>query len=92
MVPVSSHPSLVRALTPGHFLIGSSLLKITDSNHEGYLRLASRCHLIQTIRQNFWKGWTRDYLHHLQRRPRWTRLDPELQVGELIYMKVQSLH
>ncbi|GBM30182.1 hypothetical protein AVEN_134222-1 [Araneus ventricosus] len=84
LVPVSSDPSDVRAWTPGHFLIGSPLLEIPDSNHEGDLRLTSRWHLIQTIRQSFWKRWTRDYLHHLQRRPKWTRLDPELQVGDLV--------
>ncbi|CAL1275217.1 unnamed protein product [Larinioides sclopetarius] len=40
--------------------------------------------MIQTIRQSFWKRWSRDYLHHLQRRPKWTRRDPELQVGDLV--------
>ncbi|GBM75821.1 hypothetical protein AVEN_8429-1 [Araneus ventricosus] len=60
------------------------LLEIPDSNHEGDLQLTSRWHLIQTIKQNLWKRWTRDYLHHLQRKPRCTRLDPELQVGDLV--------
>ncbi|GBM70280.1 hypothetical protein AVEN_63925-1 [Araneus ventricosus] len=84
LVPLSSDPRDVRALTPGHFLIGSPLLEILDSNHEGDLRLTSRWHLIQSIRQNFWKQWTRDYFHHLQQRPKWTRLNPELQVGDLV--------
>ncbi|GBM47643.1 hypothetical protein AVEN_120084-1 [Araneus ventricosus] len=84
LVPVSSDPSYVRVLTPGHFLIGSPLLEIPNSDHEGDLLLTSRWHLIQTIKQNFWKRSTRDYFHHLQRRARWIRLDPELQVGDLV--------
>ncbi|GBL81080.1 hypothetical protein AVEN_83152-1 [Araneus ventricosus] len=55
LIPVLSDPSDVRALAPGHFLIGSPLLEIPDSNHEGDLQLALRWHLIQFIRQNFWK-------------------------------------
>ncbi|GBM42375.1 hypothetical protein AVEN_130258-1 [Araneus ventricosus] len=81
LVPLSSDPSDVRALTPGHFLIGSPLLEIPDSNNESDLVWTSSWHLIQNLRQHFWKI---EYLHHLQRRPRWTRRDPELQVGDLV--------
>ncbi|GBN11098.1 hypothetical protein AVEN_227061-1 [Araneus ventricosus] len=42
LVPVSSDPSDVRALTPVHILIGSPLLEIPGSNHEDDLRLTSR--------------------------------------------------
>ncbi|GBM49057.1 hypothetical protein AVEN_155816-1 [Araneus ventricosus] len=90
LVPLSSDPSVVRTLTPGHLLIGSPLLEVPDSNHEGYLRLTSRWHLIQTIGQNFWKRWTRYYLHNLQRRPRWTLLYPEPQVGDFVVIHESS--
>ncbi|GBM82595.1 hypothetical protein AVEN_201874-1 [Araneus ventricosus] len=71
LVPFSSDPSDVRALSPGHFLIGSPLLEILDSDHEGDLVLTSRSYLFQSIRQNFWKD-RKKYLHHLQRQSRWT--------------------
>lgn len=56
LTPLSSDPSDVRALTPGHFLIGVPLLEIPESENSPNLSLSSRWILIQQMKHN-------NYLH-----------------------------
>lgn len=84
LTPLSSDTSDVRALTPGHFLIGVPLLEIPESENSPNLSLSSRWILIQRMKQEFWKRWSRDYLHHLQNRPKWITPRADLQVGDLV--------
>lgn len=84
LIPLSSDPSDVRALTPGHFLIGVPLLEIPERDNSQNLSLSSRWVLIQRMKQEFWKRWSRDYLHHLQNRPKWITQHTNLQIGDLV--------
>lgn len=84
LTPLSSDPSDVRALTPGHFIIGVPLLEVPEPVESTNLSLSSRWTLIQRAKQEFWKRWTRDYLHHLQQRPKWLSEKRDLQIGDLI--------
>jgi hypothetical protein len=67
--PLSNNPDNFQVLTPGHFLIGTSLLALPDHN---IMDLASnrlsRWLLVQQMFQRLWKCWSRDYLHQLQQR------------------------
>jgi len=74
--PISNDPSDLRALTPGHFLIGAPLncipqppLEEVPSN-----RLTRFQYLTQLI-QSFWLRWSREYLSTLQQRFKWNRKD-----------------
>ena len=69
------------ALTPGHLLIGAPLLAIPEpSLTDKKENLLSRWQLVQRMRDHFWQRWSREYLHTLATRPKWTKdaLPPRL--------------
>lgn len=85
LVPMSSDPSDLTALTPGHFLIGSPLLDIPDAQGNITLPLNERWSLIQKMKLHFWKRWSREYLNQLQQRPKsHSSHFRDLQVGDLV--------
>ncbi|XP_046391251.1 uncharacterized protein LOC124159470 [Ischnura elegans] len=70
--PLSSDPDDLNALTPAHFLIGGTLFLIPEPecpNISG--NCLSRWRLLLRLQLNFWKRWSREYLHHLQQRTKW---------------------
>ncbi|XP_072375310.1 uncharacterized protein [Diabrotica undecimpunctata] len=72
--PLSNDPSDLQCLTPGHFLIGSSLTSYPEKTllHLPINRLnfLQRCSQIQ---QSFWKRWSVEYLSQLHSRPKWSK-------------------
>ncbi|XP_052863819.1 uncharacterized protein LOC128270459 [Anopheles cruzii] len=68
LLPMSSDPNDLAALTPAHFLIGSSLLALPDLNYSS-TRPSSLSELqqMQLMVQQFWKHWRNEYLQELQR-------------------------
>ncbi|GFX38011.1 integrase catalytic domain-containing protein [Trichonephila clavipes] len=77
LVPLSSDPADIRALTPGHFLIGEHLLEIPESKSITNTSLSLSCR---------WKSlcWHKEVLHHYQSRPKWKASQSEVQVGNLV--------
>ncbi|CAL1286260.1 unnamed protein product [Larinioides sclopetarius] len=91
LTPLSSDPSDISALTPGHFLIGTSLLDLPElTNLQPKLPLSVRWQAIQDQRKQFWSRWSREYLHHLQHRPKWTSPQRDLQVDDLVLVQDPS--
>ncbi|GFW87954.1 integrase catalytic domain-containing protein [Trichonephila clavipes] len=86
LVPLSSDPADIRALTPGHFLIGEPLLKIPESKSitNTSLSLSCRWKSLLKLRQHFWDRWRKEVLHHYQSRPKWKASQSEVQVGNLV--------
>ncbi|XP_043257974.1 uncharacterized protein LOC122400519 [Colletes gigas] len=75
--PLSTDPTDLDPLTPGHFLIGEALtahpkpdVRDIQSN-----RLC-RFQLIQQRVQHFWQRWQSEYLHQLQQRNKWRTSTP----------------
>ncbi|GFU77361.1 integrase catalytic domain-containing protein [Trichonephila clavipes] len=66
LVPLSSDPADIRALTPGHFLIGEPLLEIPESKSitNTSLSLSCRWKSLLKLRQHFWDRWHKEVLHH----------------------------
>ncbi|XP_076686025.1 uncharacterized protein LOC143378067 [Andrena cerasifolii] len=90
--PMSDDPGDVTALTPGHFLIGDALLAVPDPPVEDVPRSRlSRWHLLQQMRLQFWRSWSREYLQSLQARNKWTRPHPQPRVGDLCILKNELL-
>lgn len=86
--PLSTDPSDLSALTPGHFLIGSALTAVPeptllDLNQH---RL-SRWQLLSQMRDHFWYRWSKEYLHHLQERTKWQQPRTNLKVDDLVLVK-----
>lgn len=88
LCPLSDNPNEFDVLTPGHFLIGQSLLTVPeyDLNDVSMHRL-SRWQCLQKISQTFWKKWSNDYLHTLQQRAKWFMSPPNMKIGDLVLIK-----
>ncbi|XP_076165212.1 uncharacterized protein LOC143145582 [Ptiloglossa arizonensis] len=70
LIPLSSDPNDLTALTPGHFLIAT---RLTLWQH------------VQQMREHFWARWHKDYLHELTVRRKWhTQAPQEVKEGKLV--------
>ncbi|XP_076379701.1 uncharacterized protein LOC143259842 [Megalopta genalis] len=91
--PLSSDPSDLNPLTPGHFLVGEALTTLphADLTDIRQNRL-NRFQLLQQTIQHFWRRWQRDYLHNLQQRHKWKqRHGNPLKVGDMVLIKEDNL-
>ena len=77
-------------LTPGHFLIGRPLQSFPEEPGEVNLTLTDRWKLCQTLVQQFWDLWSKSYLSSLQKRNKWTKPLPNVEVGDLVMMIDES--
>ena len=86
--PLNNNPDDLQVLTPGHFLIGTSMLSLPDHNVVDVPsnRLSRWSHFQQMI-QHLWKHWSHDYLHQLQQRTKWKEVKPNVTIGDLVLVK-----
>lgn len=86
---LSNDPSDLSALTPGHLLIGESLINIPEPSRLEATsgQLVSRWIQVSQMRDHFWDRWSREYVHSLQQLPKWRRTSPNLTVGMLVILK-----
>jgi len=71
--PMSSDPSDCEAITPAHFLVGSSLKALPQRDLEVRdISKFNRWRAVRAMQQAFWKKWSHDYLNELQVRSKWT--------------------
>ncbi|XP_011882885.1 PREDICTED: uncharacterized protein LOC105570364 [Vollenhovia emeryi] len=90
LTPLSGDPADLNALTPGHFLIGSSLTAMPEPQlAEVPLNRLTRFQLISKLVQGFWKRWAREYVTQLQTRQKWKKLQehPHLKIGALVMLR-----
>ncbi|KAG8232856.1 hypothetical protein J437_LFUL012660 [Ladona fulva] len=88
LTPISSDPSEVSALTPGHFLIGRHLQSVPENDFsESPLNRLSRWQTVQALFQRLWKRWHKEYLHTLQQRSKWTIAKDGLKEGNLVLIQ-----
>jgi hypothetical protein len=84
----TTDPSELRALTPGHFLIGQALTTIPDPNLLDLpINRLSRWQSIQQMAQSFWKRWSSEYITRLQNRPKWMSTHASITEGALVIIK-----
>ena len=89
LVPLSDSLDSLEVLTPGHFLIGTSLKASPIAcNVDLAGNLRSRWRQLVAVLNAFWSQWSADYLHTLQRRDKWRRPKSSLQVGDLVLLKM----
>lgn len=85
LTPLSSDPTDLSALTPGHFLIGAPLTSVPEPDHQEVpLNRLKRWQQVQALQQRLWKRWQLDYLHTLQQRFKWHQNSQNIKVGDLI--------
>lgn len=57
------------ALSPGYFLVGTALNSIPCHDLSDVLiNRLTRWQLVEQLRQHFWRRWSLEYLHSLQKR------------------------
>ncbi|KAL4123429.1 hypothetical protein QTP88_015607 [Uroleucon formosanum] len=93
LTPISTDPNDLSVLTPGHFLIGDSLLAIPEPDiaHVSINRL-TRWRRLSHYSQIIWKKWSREYLNQLQERKRWAvEKGPKLDIGTVVLVRDENL-
>ena len=85
LTPVSDDVSDLEALTPNHFIMGraSTLLPICITYNDN-VTPRKRWKHAQSITQQFWDQWRREYLPTLTTRNKWTQPSKNVQVGDLV--------
>ncbi|XP_011861755.1 PREDICTED: uncharacterized protein LOC105558592, partial [Vollenhovia emeryi] len=88
IAPLSDDVDDLQFLTPGHFLIGSS---ITVPPEPSLLNLKenrlSRWQLVRQLNERFWTCWMQDYINTLQQRAKWRKVQPALSVGRMVLLR-----
>ncbi|XP_062704364.1 uncharacterized protein LOC134286719 [Aedes albopictus] len=88
LTPLSDDPEDLEALTPGHFLVTTSLQALLEENLTNISpgRLQHR-ELIQQCLQFYWKRWRSEYLTQLQARTKWWQPPQEIKTGSLVVIR-----
>ncbi|XP_018316614.1 uncharacterized protein [Mycetomoellerius zeteki] len=89
---LSSDPNDILVLTPAHYLIGKSLTSLPegDLSHVPANRLSIWKHITK-VRQDFWTRWHIEYLNELQKRVKWVKDGPKIEVGTIVTIKDKNL-
>lgn len=78
-------------LTPSHFLIGREAVGIPDPISNVNTDLVNKWKHIQRMKKDFWKSWTKDYLHQLQQRYKWKQDHQNVQIGTVVLIKDENI-
>ncbi|XP_051176505.1 uncharacterized protein LOC127291418 [Leptopilina boulardi] len=82
---VSLNPKDEEALTPNHFLIGTSSSQTLNSRFDMLAECNwSQWRKAQNFADAFWKRWLREYLPTLLPRQKWTTESNPLEIGDVV--------
>lgn len=85
---VSDNLDDYRALTPGHFLIGSALIAPPEPSVLAIReQRLSRWQIVQRLSEGFWASWRHDYLQTLHQRPKWRVTQQLAKIGQLVLLR-----
>ncbi|XP_075159825.1 uncharacterized protein LOC142232979 [Haematobia irritans] len=88
--PVTDDPLELNALTPGHFLRGSSLVAAPEISSDT-LSLADRWEKVKTLQHHFARRWKDEYLKELQHRYKWQTPKDNLEMHQLVVIRDDQL-
>ncbi|XP_072392156.1 uncharacterized protein [Diabrotica undecimpunctata] len=92
LLPLSNDPLDLGVLTPGHFLIGDSLMAVPQEDlTDVHTNKLKRYHHLTQVIQHFWARWSREYLSSLQQRTKWKAASPNIQRGSMVILKDDKL-
>ncbi|KAK7574411.1 hypothetical protein V9T40_011602 [Parthenolecanium corni] len=78
-------------ITPAHFLIGQSLNAVPELESDCATKpLSGRLLEMNKRLRSFWQVWKADYLTQLQRRYKWQRPRPNLEVGQVVLIRDEA--
>jgi len=76
-------------ITPGHFLIGDSLMSDPEPP-EIKLKIAKRYEIVRRTIATLWRLWSKDYLSQLQSRNKWKFPEPNVLAGAIVILRNDS--
>ncbi|XP_078049863.1 uncharacterized protein LOC144476616 [Augochlora pura] len=92
LTPISSDPTDLLALTPGHFLIGDALTSLCERDFKDTpSNRLSAWQRVQQLKQQFWKRWHREYLNELTTRRKWTRGHHPITEGTIVLLREDNV-
>lgn len=91
LAPLSTDPTDVTFLTPGHFLIGAPLKAIPQDTIAETTNCITRWKLVEKIKQDFWRRWHSEYLNQFQHRRKWSDEQPNMKIGDLVLIKEDKI-
>ncbi|KAH8280173.1 hypothetical protein KR054_007456 [Drosophila jambulina] len=86
LCPLSADADDLDLLTPAHFLIGDSLLAPPEYRPQAK-SFVEQFLIQQSMIRHFWRAWSRDWLAHLQQRPKWCQEAEGFQLNDLVIIK-----
>ncbi|CAK1581575.1 unnamed protein product [Parnassius mnemosyne] len=82
----------IMVLTPGHFLVGEPIVTPPDQNYESHtVSSLRRWQFTQRMLQDFWKKWSQEYLTKFLHRYKWSSVQPQPKVGDVVLVKEDGL-
>ncbi|XP_041631135.1 uncharacterized protein [Drosophila kikkawai] len=90
--PMSEDPTDLVALSPGHFLIDGPLLAVSEPLiEENPISIINRWRRLKALHQQFCVRWKEEYLKELHKRNKWKFPSRDLQAGDMVVIKEESL-
>lgn len=90
--PISDDPDDVNALTPGHFLIGESLITLPEpQKFDENATCLKRWEMVQQKTQNIWERWHKEYIYSLMVRNKWESKQRNLQPNDLVIIREDNM-
>jgi len=93
LCPLSNSPDDLEVLTPGHFLVGTSLSALPEESVLDIpINRTNRYQLLTHLQQAFWRRWTREYVTQMQQRTKWKFVarNDEIQIGKLALIRDEN--
>lgn len=90
---LSSDPTDLSALTPGHFLTGDSLTAIPEPDLTATpINKLNRWRRVTQASQQLWSRWQKEYLAALQQRSKWADENgPRVKIGSIVLIKEDNV-
>ncbi|XP_011858236.1 PREDICTED: uncharacterized protein LOC105555806, partial [Vollenhovia emeryi] len=93
LTAMSIDPNDLIALSPAHFLIGTSLTTVPEHDFVDVpINRLSNWEHIQRVKQHFWERWSKEYLNELQQKYKWFIKDEtNVKIGSLVMLKEDNM-
>jgi len=88
---LSEDPNDDQILTPGHFLIGTSINTLPEGPVNTNSYPISRWNFLNQLKHQFWQRWSKEYLVQLQNRPKWKSQEYNLKIGDIVILKENNM-
>ena len=92
LTAVSNNVKDLQPLTPSMLLCLKEEQSLPPGTKDSFDVYSSKCwRRVQYLANLFWKRWVKEYLTILQKRQKWTKLNPNFTVGDVVIIADDNL-